>query len=206
MLTRLAACVALITCESHEGETTNCAPAAIASWAVLGSSTVPTPSSARSPKSSRSCAIPLTAPGVVVVTSIAVTPPDSSAFVMSASSSADSARITATTPAACSRATMSERAFATAESPLDPRAAAAGDVEQLVEVHLARVAARRLEQCAVRGAKVHALLRRLALEKPVREARAEPVATAHAVFDLQVLVAPTLVKRPVDVEDGRPVV
>src|SRR5688572_4981853 len=206
MLTRLAACVALITCESQVGETTNCAPAAIASCAVLGSSTVPTPSNARSPKSSRSCAMPLMAPGVVVVTSIAVTPPDSSALVMSASSSAESARMTATTPAACSRATISARAPLTGVSPLDPRAAAAGDVEQLVEVDHARVAARRLEQRAVGRAEVHALLRRHAVQETVREPRAEPVAAAHAVFDLQVLVAPALVERTVHVEDRGPVV
>src|SRR5262245_55367739 len=91
-------------------------------------------------------------------------------------------------------------------SSLNPSAATPRHVYQLVQIDLARVAASRLQQGAVRGAEFHAHLWRTAGEETIGEAAGEAVAAAHAVFDLQVLVAARLVELPVGPEDRRPVV
>src|SRR5579863_6516507 len=93
-----------------------------------------------------------------------------------------------------------------AVSPLNPRTSAFENVHQLVEIDLAGVAAGGLEECAMGGAKVHALLSGFAVEESEGEAAGEPVAAAHTVFDLQVLVPATFVKFSFRVEDRRPVV
>src|SRR3954447_7363975 len=84
---------------SSTGETTNCAPAAMASRQVWASRTVPTPTIARSPRESARASMPASALGVDMVTSMAGTPPSRRAAAMPGSWSLESARMTATTPA-----------------------------------------------------------------------------------------------------------
>src|ERR1700722_10674602 len=90
--------------------------------------------------------------------------------------------------------------------PFNSGAATLEDVHQLLEINLARVAARRLEQCSVGGAEVHAFLRGFPVEETVGESAGEAVAAADAVFDLQAVVAAALVENAVMPEDGGPVV
>src|SRR5688500_8686683 len=90
--------------------------------------------------------------------------------------------------------------------PLDPRAPAAGDVGELFQRDLARVAHRAHEHRAVGDAEVDALLRLGAGEETVGEAGGEPVAAADAVFDLDVLEARAVVEFSVGPHDGGPIV
>src|SRR5438874_28386 len=91
-------------------------------------------------------------------------------------------------------------------SPFDPRAAAAGGVQEFFERDLARVAAGAHEQGAVGDAEVDAVLGRLAGEEAVGEPAGEPVAAADAVFDLQVVEARPVVELAFGPQDGGPVV
>src|SRR5436190_12124358 len=80
------------------GETTNCAPAWIASWHVFVSRTVPTPSSARAGSFFEASRMASMALGVVMVISMARIPPRKRASESGMTCSADRARTTATRP------------------------------------------------------------------------------------------------------------
>src|SRR5689334_3080148 len=73
-----------------------------------------------------------------------------------------------------------ERLHCWSGSPFDPRAAPLEDVGQLVEVDLAGVASGGLEEGAVGGAEVYAILGGFAGEEAVGEAAGETVAAADA--------------------------
>src|SRR3954454_2667460 len=119
---------------SNVGETTNCAPAWIASFAVAASSTVPTPTTHLSPNWSARYSMPAIAFGVDIVTSIPGTPPASSAWAMSGSTSLDGARMTAITPASaicwkyCSLVLGMEKNLADVEGQRQPAGRAVGPV------------------------------------------------------------------------------
>src|SRR4051812_36477794 len=88
----------------------------------------------------------------------------------------------------------------------DPRAAAAGDVEEFFEVDLAAVAAGAHEHGAVGDAEVDAGLGVLAREEAVGEAAGEAVAAADAVFDLELGHGQAVVELALGPHDGGPVV
>jgi hypothetical protein len=71
---------------SRMGVTTNWAPARMADRAVSASSTVPTPIAAVSPHASRASEMTFRAFGVVMVTSMQVSPPSCNALTTSISS------------------------------------------------------------------------------------------------------------------------
>ena len=79
----------------------------IACRAVSESSTLPTPITIFSPSAARASRITLSAPGVVIVTSMAWMPPATSAWIASGNLSALSVRRMAMTPGSASLRTMS---------------------------------------------------------------------------------------------------
>ena len=91
------------------GATMKLAPARITCRAVSGSSTVPAPSRSPLGRSFASCSMRPTAPGTVIVTSIAVTPPAISASATPFSLLGSFIRMTATTPEAATSWTTCRR-------------------------------------------------------------------------------------------------
>src|SRR5262245_7793364 len=88
------------------------APARITCRAVSASSTVPAPSRSPFGRSFASCSMRPTAPGTVIVTSIAVTPPAMSASATDFSLDGSFIRMTATTPEAATSWTTCRRDMA----------------------------------------------------------------------------------------------
>src|SRR6185503_19518176 len=93
----------------NTGLTTNTAPASTTACAVAASVTVPAPSRNPSGSAGASSRIKPTAPGTVIVTSIARTPPRAIASTTSRSFAGSLKRITATTPSASMRAVTAAR-------------------------------------------------------------------------------------------------
>jgi len=88
----------------------------------------------------------------------------------------------------------------------DPRRAAAGDVLELFERDLARVAAGAHQQGAVGDAQIDALLRGHALEETVRKTRGKAIAATDAVFDFEIGKRRAIEKFSIVPHDGRPIV
>ena len=79
---------------------------------------------------------------------------------------------------------------------LYPRTAALHHMHYFIQRDLGSIAARGLQERAVGRAKVHDFLRLHAVEKTIRDAARKSIATADAVFDLQIFELSGLVEFP----------